>query len=161
MRISCFFIIPLFFYGCSVQQEPSLTFVRSGIAVSDTLTKRLDLNYIGQEYIEVSYSFESKLVTHKFPVRKNISLNNSQFLRKKSFLVGNQEYDVFKFIKDDVNIEDDETLYFYSTDFGIILESGPWNSKEELISMNNAKKDIILNTLTSSLKADKDFFTSW
>ena len=100
----------------------------------------------------------------KFPVKTEFdSLTEFTLLDSAVIKFEGKEYKIFKYLFDDKQAADEEALYFYSTDFGVLsFRSAWWGNYDRLTKTGDEQKDRIIFYLTEMImNDDKEFFIRW
>ena len=139
----------------------------------DTLNKVLAKNESKDLYFNVSYitltSLGEKYYTDTtsfiFPKSIDSLTNVENFIELigiQEFLFEHKLYKVYKYLMDNPNIADEEELYFYTPEIGILItESGSWFGYERLIESSSLKNSQLAFYLSEKVISDNHFFNSW
>lgn len=118
----------------------------------------------------IKYRFDSRLkdspaYEQEFILPKrldSVPLNNVSYVYKKTFAFEGKEYTVSKYQYDLLESSDEESLYFYTPEFGIILfHWGTHRNSQRLIQTGNNKNDRVIYYLTDKIESDHLLTKSW
>jgi len=102
--------------------------------------------------------------TYKFPKKKEFdSLTEYQLLDTETFYFEERDYRIIKYLFDDKDADDEEMLFFYSPEFGILVfRSAWWGNYERLTVSDHKVGDRITFYLIEMIaNNDKEFFFNW
>ncbi|MEQ6120072.1 hypothetical protein, partial [Reichenbachiella sp. MALMAid0571] len=110
-------------------------------------------------YDRFSYSYQrSRSVCYSFSTKSPV--NEVKYVSSRDFQISGQMYRVYKFLQDDPNIADDEEMFFYLPDLGIIIRNNEsWGGSEKLFYASGHAKSQLVVLLENKIMGDKDFFT--
>ncbi len=90
-------------------------------------------------------------------------IDHVKFISKKEVFLNNTPYSVYKFLYDDPNIQDEEEMYFYSPQVGILIRRNlAWGGYERIFLIKNSiEKTQIAFLLADKILIDSNFFNNW
>ena len=145
-----------------------LRIMRSGSI--DTIQRKIEQWVKNDSVAFISYKQKSKNgdatyeTTYRFSMKMEFdSLTQLRLLDTARFELDGNAYSIMKYLYDDKNADDEEMLYFYSPDFGILIFRSAWwgNYDRLLISKDNDKDRIVFYLIEMIANNDKEFFVSW
>lgn len=90
------------------------------------------------------------------------SVGPVRLVLEKTFVFEDKEYAIRRYQLDERNSEDEESLYFYSQVYGIILfHWGSWRNSQRLIRTGNVEDDRIIYFLTDKIESDCELTKDW
>lgn len=113
-------------------------------------------------YTQYSYKYQnSKDACYHFFV--NGEINEMKYVSERYFMLNGASYRVYKFFYNDPNIEDEEEMYFYYQDIGVIIyKSESWGGYGRIFRIpNSEEKTEIAVLLGDKIMQDSVFFESW
>ena len=138
-----------------------------GLVGIDTTQKIITTHEVDSMIFNICYQLPEKngqkdcTECYKFNVTKRDQ--NLRFISSKSiaYEIG-KSYRVYKFLYDDPNIADEEEMYFYTPEIGIILYTNlGWGGYGRIIDCNNLAMTQIAFVLTEKIITDEKFYNSW
>jgi hypothetical protein len=144
-----------------------LLIMRSGFM--DTIHRKIEHWTKSDSFAIISYKERYKNddpyeTTYKFSMKRELdSLTHFRLLDTARFELDGKTYAIRKYLYDDINTDDEEMLYFYSPDFGILIFKSAWwgNYQRLLISDDTGKDRIIFYLIEMIANNDNDFFYNW
>jgi hypothetical protein len=83
----------------------------------------------------------------------------TEYIDKKSFNLFNRKYEIYKYLEDDPKGVDEEMLYFYSPQYGVLINrSLAWGNFDKLIDWGNEEDNLIISILCDMILGDTYFF---
>ncbi len=153
------------------QQPDSLTYaaiLRN--SRTDTTTKVLIENQRQDSKFTCSYvnfwsyradEFSADTTTFIFPQNQD-TLNHTHLFDTRIFKIDDRPVKVYKFLFDFPAGSDEETLYFYCIEYGILVtKSVAWGSYDRIIDMGDNGKTKVVQALVEQIISDEEFFTKW
>jgi hypothetical protein len=108
----------------------------------------------------VSYQAGISKTIIKLPAKEQYNSDLIRRLEDKIIKTNQTEFKIIKYEYDDKSSADEELFYFYSPEYGIILErSLAWGVYWRLAGTGNPKFDEIVKKLNQAIEADTEFFT--
>lgn len=147
--------------------------------------KGLEYIFIGKHgrldtiYREIKYHFKSDTmniityreiwnendieVSFKFPKSKDRIVNETRLIEEKVIEFEGKDYIIYKYLMDYPDGDDEEMLYFYSPEYGILIhKSAWWGNYDKLTNFNTPEDGRIIYYLSEIISnGDKDFFIDW
>ena len=136
----------------------------------DTIQRKIEQWIKNDSVTSISYKQKSKNgdvtyeTTYRFSMKLEFdSLTQLRLLDTARFELDGNAYSIMKYLYNDKNADDEEMLYFYSPDFGILIFRSAWwgNYDRLLISKDKDKDRIIFYLVEMISNNDKEFFVSW
>jgi hypothetical protein len=176
-----FFILIIFIASCQTENtlhesedkmELEYIFVGRTRHSIDTVFKSIIEKEFADSIYRLTYRNFNKNDTFnqsfEFPISKSLTtyhhLHDTSdyrlvFLDNKLIRYDSKDYTVFKYLYDDKNSDDEEMLYFFVPQFGIVItKSAWWGNYDRLIGNgNNADKDDLF-FINEMIIFDSDFF---
>lgn len=101
----------------------------------------------------------------RLPIGTKTSPTTNGFIKMldvKNIRYGNEEYKIYKFLLDDPNGADEETLYFFEPTFGLVIgKSAWWGNYDRLIETGNAQDNKTVFFLSEMIMYDSEFFKKY
>lgn len=125
----------------------------------DTLTRTYIQTIITDSTHRISFQKLKPDTIHlSLPINDNHNSETVSWLDERIFTTKTGDFLLTKYLYDDKNIYDEEVLYFYSPEFGIVLEKYiAWGGYVKLIKTEDSKKDQKINQLISVIESDTAF----
>jgi hypothetical protein len=148
---------------------------RDGVEYLLSWTNTGDIDTIYAEILDRQISDTLDLIKYKFDPRQDswtayeevfnlpkrldsVSMNDVTLVDQKTIEFENEKYVVSKYYYDMVDGADEESLYFYTSEFGIILFYwGTYRNSQRLIHTGDIQKDKIVYYLTARIENDCSF----
>jgi len=139
----------------------------------DTISRVLIMNQRDDSVFKISYSNfwriknkpSTDTILFTFPMNSQIIKKGrieTRLISIKRIFAKGKTHEIFKYILDDPNGEDEEYFYFYSYDFGILIaKSGAWEGYDRIIEMENKEQTQVAFYLCDKIISDEDFLNSW
>lgn len=141
---------------------------RSG--AMDTIYRKIEHWTTSDSFAIISYKERSKNdddpyeTTYKFAMKRELdSLTHFRLVDTARFELDETTYLILKYLFDDKNADDEEMLYFYSPELGVLIfKSAWWGNYERLLISDDRDKDRIVFYLIEMIaNNDNEFFYSW
>jgi len=117
---------------------------------------------VNDTFYVVSYQDEKNTIVIKLPIKLKNNSKSIHWLDEKTVKTDQGNSRVIKYRYDEEIVDDEEALYFYSPEYGMILErSIVWGSYIRLMRIGNSELDQRILELTQAIQADTVFFTEW
>ncbi|MEZ4945404.1 MAG: hypothetical protein R2804_07760 [Cyclobacteriaceae bacterium] len=100
---------------------------------------------------------------YKLPTKfDSVGTEDIRLVLTQTFPFEGKIYEILKYQFDEKNSDDEESLYFYSPEFGIILfHFGTWRNSLTLIHTGNVQKDKIIYYLTDKIENNYQMVKEW
>jgi hypothetical protein len=160
-------------FSCSEKKEPVKDFKELEYIF---IRRRGSLDTI---YRETKYHFKSDtmdIITYKTIWNENVYEESFNFSKSKENIVNDtklvenriiefegQDYIIYKFLRDNIDMHDEEMFYFYSPRYGTLIEKAAWwGDYAKLTKYGNPEDNRIIYYLTEMItNNDKDFWINW
>ena len=111
------------------------------------------------------YKREDSPYEQEFKLPTTIDTTGTETVRlvlERTIRFDDKDYKIMKYQYDEENGDDEESLYFYSPEFGIILfHWGTHRNSQRLIHTGDKQKDRIIYFLTDKIENDYEMTKEW
>jgi len=122
--------------------------------LTETLKYRFDSKQKGRPADEFEFILPKKL--------DSIGTNSISLVYETTIEFEGKDYKILKYQFDDLGGSDEESLYFYTPEFGIILfHWGTHRNSQRLIRTGDVTKDKVIYYLTDRIENDYTLTKSW
>ena len=166
-------------YGQEISKQVIYQEVRPyGDVKIDSITKEVKIKKISNDEFSLIYTshFGSNEYQQKFKfqfgdskksyriksesdnelMEDSVQLN---LIDKKSINLYNKKYTIYKYLYNLKSVVDEETLIFFTKDFGIVMEKPiSWPGYRKLVQFGDLNNQKILNKLCEVILSDSNFF---
>jgi hypothetical protein len=167
MRVVTIILVLELLLSCTKEKTNNLEyiFIKRRGGYLDTLHRELIYSTRTDTFNTISYktiwNSDTLKEEFKFPTKSEFdTLTDFKLLDERSIYFGDREYTIIKYLYDDIHADDEETLYFYSPEFGVLIfKSRWWGNYDRLTRTGDNSRDIVVFYLEEMIaNNDKEFF---